>query len=193
MRKFNHLLKLITTLTVGALVACSSADDDSQTDQRHTPPLKLEERCSNLECLSHGYVFTVTSLPNPRLQSACEKALERDVACGETTIDPHCAHFSKLEGPEALEAYKCFAHTPCGGSVDACSRYLNRSDLGTTLCAGIGVGCSDVSCDSEIAAEIDGATSWLAEDVLATAIVCLDEPCDGRGACLDAWFDAVAP
>jgi hypothetical protein len=145
------------------------------------------------ECVSYGYSFSVTGRADPEIQSACETAVEHDLACGQSSVDPHCAHFAKLDRKEVVDAYACVARTPCGGASDACLELIPPSHLGTTICAGLAAGCGYPVCAPEDAATIGAGTRWLDEDVQAMAVACLDEPCDEGMSCLEAWLDAVFP
>jgi hypothetical protein len=150
--------------------------------------------CSEGEsgCVAYGYSFSVTGRADPRIEAACERAVERDNACHESNVDPRCSHYAKLERPEARTAYDCIAKTACGELLEPCNRSLSRR-LGTTLCAGAGDDCTELPCDPEFAAEFNEATRWLDDDVYAMGAACLDEPCGRRLSCLTAWVAAVFP
>jgi len=142
-------------------------------------------------CVVPGYTFSVTRDSDPKLQSACEQAVLREARCGESMLDPHCAHFAALERAEAADVYECIANTACGEDLAGCAESLPEGDLGRQICSRIGIGCSIDPCDDEVAQELDAASRWLDDQVVEAALDCLAEPCAGRAECLAAWLGAV--
>lgn len=143
-------------------------------------------------CVLTGYRFSVTGDADAALEAACERAVARDVRCGERLVNPNCTHSAKLECSDAESAYRCHSGMACGTDTRSCLDALPATQLGTGLCARLDTACATDLCKPEVVSAIDELSRWLRDPVLDEAVGCLREPCEDVEACFLAWLDAVA-
>jgi hypothetical protein len=146
---------------------------------------------SDSPCAVSSYDFSITGAANAEIEDACLHAVLRDNRCGESRTDPHCSRAAKLERPEVVTAYRCFATTPCGEDGEACTDTLPPSSFGTLFCRRLDALCPEFACDPSEIESSDALGRWLKTDVQTAALQCVNPNYSDTAACYRAWFGAV--
>jgi hypothetical protein len=146
-----------------------------------------EYDCSRDEesCTRRDFRFVPIGERNPDIFDACQAAVAHDEACGEQNVLTACDTFSRIEQPEAADAYRCVSELQCGADSFSCFILLRRSSLGDQVADR----CPSIARSQPLMDALDAVGSWELEETVEDLAAC-DEYCETHRFedCIRAWL-----
>lgn len=145
-------------------------------------------RCSRTPLTSCRFAFTNRSKRNEPLFHACERAAERNNACGQwAPSQDACNRFARAEVAAAYAAYDCIASLECSADTSsACLSEPVTEALVPLVCTEPGV-CSD-----DMKTLLHAESGWASQDAIAALDMCNAQQALGeRSQCVSAWLREV--
>jgi hypothetical protein len=181
------------------LVACSSAvrprpanaialtaDEAVDVDEEVSPPSEPPPR--------HEDAARPSSSGDTGVARACNRAVARDMACGEENIKQDCDFHARAERSEATPAYDCLAGLPCGSDVRGCWDLVVPQQVGVGICSEFQRCSPSLTCNELHVLSIDVNLARLNDHTIDFLRKCAAIPdCDASGECITGFVQLYLP